>query len=100
MPNYWGGSFGLVVGEEAGHAAPDVACGGTDRGDNRREERALAQYLLAGPRYPPRLLHGVLAAAERLRPQRSEEPRPVLLRLDQQRARAHDRDRRMGDGGN
>src|SRR5882762_5789628 len=70
--------FGVGGTRGGGHAAPDVACGRTSRGNDRWEERALAEHLLAGPRDPPRLLHGVLAAAERLRPQRSEEPHPVL----------------------
>src|SRR3982074_269778 len=88
----WGGTRG------GGHAAPDVACGGTSRGNDRWEERTLAEHLLAGPRGPSCLLHRVLGAPEGLRPQRPEEPHPVLLRLDQQRARAHDGHRRMGDG--
>src|SRR5712671_3824950 len=76
---------GWVVREEAGHAAPDGALRGTSGSDNRREERTLAEHLLAGAGRPARLLHGVLAAPQRLRPQRPEEPHPVLLRLDQQR---------------
>src|SRR2546421_9213474 len=100
MPKFWGGSVSWVgvVREEAGHAAPNVARGGTSRGNDRWEERTLAEHLLVGARGPSRLLHGVLAAPECLRPQRPEEPHPVLLRLDQQRSRAHDRHRRMGDG--
>src|SRR2546423_10721630 len=59
------------VGETrgGGHAASDVACGRTIRGNDRWAQRALAKYLLAGPRDPSRLLHGVLTAPERLRPQ-------------------------------
>src|SRR5437588_7966892 len=91
--------FGVGGTRGGGHATPDVASGGTNRGNDRREERALAEYLLAGPWDPPRLLHGVLTASERLRPQRAEEPPPVLLRLDQRLPRAPDRHCRMGDGG-
>src|SRR5260370_24142076 len=90
--------FGVGGTRGGGHAAPDVAGGRTIRGNDRRAQRALAEYLLAGPRDPPCLLHGVLAAPERLRPQRPQEPHPVLLRLDQRYARAHDRHFRMGDG--